>query len=227
MEVAQQYSIAFKGLKNGHHEFRFEVGKPLFEAFESPEIKDGACQVEVDMERSDTLMMLDIRIRGHVVVPCDRCLEDCRIPIDFEGQLPVRISEQPREYDGEELWLLPGEDEMDLAQYIYESIVLSLPYQRVHPDGECDPDMLRRFRIVSDEEFASIEAEAEAADTVQERAGEWAKLAALRERMTREAEAAEGAGEAVEAVEEAEEAEAVEEAVEAAEAVAGTEKREE
>ena len=46
----------------------------------------------------------------------------------------------------------PGEDEVDLAQYIYESIVLSLPYQRVHPEGECDPEMLGRFRIVSDED---------------------------------------------------------------------------
>ena len=184
MEVAQPYSIAFKGLKNGHHEFRFEVGKSLFEAFESTEIKDGACEVAVDMERSDTMLLLDIRITGHVVVACDRCLEDCRIPIDFRNSLPVRFSEQEHEYDGEVLWLVPGEDEVDLAQYIYESIVLSLPYQRVHPDGECDPDMLGRFRIVSDEEFATIEARAEGANAGL-REGERAKLAALRERMAR------------------------------------------
>ncbi|HJC26611.1 DUF177 domain-containing protein [uncultured Alistipes sp.] len=185
MEVAQRYSIAFRGLKNGHHEFRFEVGKPLFEAFESTEIKDGACEVAVDMERSETMLMLGIRITGHVVVACDRCLEDCRIPIDFEGTLPVRFSEQEHEYDGEELWLVPGEEEVDLTQYIYESIVLSLPYQRVHPEGECNPDMLKRFRIVSDEEFSSIEAEAEACGT-ELREGEWAKLAALRDRMAGE-----------------------------------------
>lgn len=185
MEVAQPYSIAFKGLKNGHHEFRFEVGKSLFEAFESTEIKDGACEVAVDMERSDAMLLLDIRITGHVVVACDRCLEDCRIPIDFRNSLPVRFSEQEHEYDGEVLWLVPGEDEVDLAQYIYESIVLSLPYQRVHPDGECDPDMLGRFRIVSDEEFATIEARAEGANAGL-REGERAKLAALRDRMAGE-----------------------------------------
>ena len=157
MEVAEGYSIAYRGLKNGTHEFRFEVGKPLFKAFESSEIKDGRCVVEVD-----------------------RCLEDCRVPIDFEGQLLVKFSDEPREYDGEVLWLLPGEDEVDLSQYIYESIVLSLPYQRVHPEGECDPEMLKRFRIVSDEEFSAIENRAEE-HAVPE--GEWAKLAALRERM--------------------------------------------
>lgn len=197
MEVAQPYSIAFKGLKNGHHEFRFEVGKSLFEAFESTEIKDGACEVAVDMERSDAMLLLDIRITGHVVVACDRCLEDCRIPIDFRSSLPVRFSEQEHEYDGEVLWLVPGEDEVDLAQYIYESIVLSLPYQRVHPEGECDPDMLRRFRIVSQEEFESLEADAGKAAPAR---GEWSKLAALRDRMAQESaeEPSAGAGAAEE-----------------------------
>ena len=86
------------------------------------------------------------------------------------------------------MWMLPGEDRVELAQYIYESIVLSLPYQRVHPEGECNPEMLERFRIVSDREFASIEAAAEGAG--ERGGGEWAKLAALRERM--EAEGADG-----------------------------------
>ena len=180
MEVAQGYSIAFRGLKNGHHDFRFEVGKPLFDAFGNTEIRDCACEVSVGLERAETLLVLDVRITGHVVVACDRCLEDCRIPVDFEGRLMVRFSEEEHEYDGEVLWLVPGEDEVDLAQYIYESIVLSLPYQRVHPEGECDPDMLGRFRIVSDEEFASIEA---GAGGEERRGGEWAKLAELRECM--------------------------------------------
>lgn len=183
MEETQRYSIAFKGLKNGHHEFRFAVDKSLFEAFENTEIKDGACEVRVDLNREESQLVLDVSISGHVVVACDRCLEDCRIPIDFEGRLLVKFSDEVREYDGEVLWLLPGEEQVDLAQYIYESIVLSLPYQRVHPEGECNPEMLERFRIVSDREFSAIEAQAAARG---HNGGEWAKLAALREQMVAE-----------------------------------------
>ena len=183
MEETQRYSIAFKGLKNGHHEFRFAVDKSLFEAFENTEIKDGACEVRVDLNREESQLVLDVSISGHVVVACDRCLEDCRIPIDFEGRLLVKFSDEVREYDGEVLWLLPGEEQVDLAQYIYESIVLSLPYQRVHPEGECNPEMLERFRIVSDREFSAIEAQAAARGHND---GEWAKLAALREQMVAE-----------------------------------------
>lgn len=178
MEVSQRYSIAYKGLGNGRHDFRFDLDESLFEAFQSTEIKDGRCVAEVAMERAETQLTLDIRIEGYVVVACDRCLEDCRVPIDFEGQLLVKFSDEVREYDGEVLWMLPGEDRVELAQYFYESVVLSLPYQRVHPEGECDPEMLERFRIVSQGEFASIEARAGERD-----GGEWAKLAALREQM--------------------------------------------
>ena len=184
MEETQRYSIVFKGLKNGHHEFRFEVDESLFEAFENSGIKGGACEVQVDLNREESQLVLDVSISGHVVVACDRCLEDCRIPVDFEGRLLVKFSDEVREYDGEVLWLLPGEEQVDLAQYIYESIVLSLPYQRVHPEGECNPEMLKRFRIVSDSEFSAIE---ERAASREHNEGEWAKLAALREQMIAEA----------------------------------------
>lgn len=188
MGVTKRYTIAYKGLKPGLHDFRFVVDGSLFEEFESPEIKDGACEVTVALERGEAMLTLDVTVDGSVVVECDRCLEECRIPVHYQGRLLVKFSDEVHEYDGEVMWMLPGEDRVELAQYIYESIVLSLPYQRVHPEGECNPEMLERFRIVSDREFASIEAAAEGAG--ERGGGEWAKLAALRERM--EAEGADG-----------------------------------
>ena len=181
MEVSGRYAIAYKGLKPGRHGFRFEVDGSLFRAFQNPEIRDGACTADVVLTRGEAQLVCDVRIGGSVVVACDRCLDDCRVPIDFEGRLVVRISDEACSYDGETMGLLPGDEEVDLTQYIYESIVLSLPYQRVHPEDGCDPQMLERFRIVSDEEFASIEQRAGAQAAASE--GPWAELAALRERM--------------------------------------------
>lgn len=182
MRVEKGYKIAYKGLKNGPHDFEFRVDGALFEAFGSTEIKDGACVAEVRLERAETQLVLDIAIRGSVTVACDRCLEDCSVPIGYEGRLLVKFSQEVHEYDGEVLWLLPGEDEVDLAQYIYESIILSLPYQRVHADGSCDPEMLARFRIVTDEEFSRIEARASEEDG-PDGGGPWEKLAELKREM--------------------------------------------
>ena len=96
-------------------------------------------------------MTLDVAISGKAVVECDRCLEDCDVPVDYRGQLTVRFSDTLHDYDGEQMWIARGES-LSLAQYIYESIVISLPYRRVHPDGECNPDMLSRFTPAEDNE---------------------------------------------------------------------------
>ena len=164
MEETKRYTIAYRGLRSGLHDFHFKVDGGLFRAFGSTEIKDGDCDVSVALERGESMLTLDVTVDGSVVVECDRCLEDCNVPIHYEGQLLVKFSDEVHEYDGEVMWLLPMEDEVDLTQYIYESIVLALPYQRVHPDGEC----------------GRLEDRAEAEGRNE---GEWAKLAALKEQM--------------------------------------------
>ena len=179
----KQYTIAFKGLKNGLHDFEFEVDGALFAAYENEEVKAADCVARVQLNRSETQLCLDIAIEGEVTVTCDRCLEDCALPIACEGELLVKFSSEEQEYDGEVLWLYPGDSEVDLTQYIYESIILALPYQRVHEEGGCNPEMMERFRIVTEGEFSDIEARAthnEATDS------EWQKLAALKQQMEQE-----------------------------------------
>lgn len=206
MELEQKYSIAYKGLKNGLHEVDFDVDGALFKAYESKEIKDGRCKVHVVMDKSDTQLILDVTIDGHVVCECDRCLEDCTIPVHFDGRLTVFVSDNQGEYDGDYMWISPDEEDINLMQYIYESIVLSLPYRRVHPDGECDPDMMARFTPATDAAIAAA-----------------GSLAAMEEMLSQDEALIEGAEDAEdEAVAfdeeyEAEEAEALEEEMEDAE----------
>lgn len=190
MDVTKQYAIAWKGLKNGSYRFDFKVDDALFEAFGSTDIKGGDLTVEVALERGESMLSLQTVIRGTVVVACDRCLEDCRLPVAFDGTLLVRFSDEVHDYDGEVMWISPAEGQVSLAQYIYESVVLSLPYQRVHPEGECDADMLRRFRIVSEEEFAQIEHEAEAHDEASQSldGDTLAQLSSLKEELDGEKE---------------------------------------
>ena len=139
MEETKRYTIAYRGLRSGLHDFHFKVDGGLFRAFGSTEIKDGDCDVSVALERGESMLTLDVNVDGSVVVECDRCLEDCNVPIHYEGQLLVKFSDEVHEYDGEVIWLLPMEDEVDLTQYIYESIVLALPYSGCIPTGSAIP----------------------------------------------------------------------------------------
>ena len=99
---------------------------------------------------SDTKLDVNVVISGSAVVECDRCLEDCNIPVEFSGLLTVRFSDLQHDYDGDVMWIAKG-DQLSLKQYIYESIVISLPYRRVHEEGECNPEMMARFVAATDE----------------------------------------------------------------------------
>ena len=148
-------------MANGHHSLDVSVDGELFREMESNEVKDAACDVHIEIERMESGLNLQVTITGKAVVECDRCLEDCEIPIDFEGNLAVRFSDSVSDYDGEQLWMAQGE-ELSLAQYIYESVIISLPYRRVHADGECNPEMMSYFTP------AEVAAAAEEEDDAQE-----------------------------------------------------------
>ena len=94
MDVTKQYAIAWKGLKNGTYRFDFKVDNALFEAYGSTDIKDGDLSVGVTLERGESMLSLQTVIRGTVTVACDRCLEDCRLPVAFDGTLLVRFSDE-------------------------------------------------------------------------------------------------------------------------------------
>ena len=164
MKLLDAYDIPWKGLSNGCHDFDFEIDDRFFGEFGDSGIQGGRMKAEVRMEKSAAMLLLHVTIEGEVTVECDRCLGDLRLPVNYTGDLTVKFSDETEDYDGAVMWLNPAEEKVPLAQYIYESIVLSLPYRKVHgtgPDGEplCDKEMLARFRIISQAEFDALETE--------------------------------------------------------------------
>ena len=124
MNIAKKYSIAYKGLKNGLHEFDFKVDGGLFAAEENTEIKGGECDVHVSLEKSESMLEIGVAINGYVITECDRCLEDLKLPVETSF---------------EESYALEGV-ELDLSQDVYDFICTSLPLKRVHPEGECNQE---------------------------------------------------------------------------------------
>ena len=188
MELNERYSIGYKSLSNSTFDYDFVVDDALFAAYESREVLGGNCDVKVVLAKTDNQLDVDVTIEGSVVCECDRCLEPCDVDIDYEGHLIVRLSTEEGEYDGEVMWLNPAEENLDLTQYIYESIILSLPYQRVHTEGECNPDMMARFAQVTAAELDAIEARAGRGNKPTIDEGDFNKLAALKALMQQDSE---------------------------------------
>lgn len=155
-KILDTYTIQFKSLTIGKHIFEFDVDDSFFEEFEGSEIFGGDLHVDIELNRHTNMLELDFFIDGDVIVQCDRCLDKLTLPIEFEGKLVVRISDSIQEDElNDEIWFLnSNEYEIALAQYLYESICLSLPIQRYHgvlgtSADECDKEMLSKLNELS------------------------------------------------------------------------------
>ncbi|RTY65567.1 DUF177 domain-containing protein [Flavobacterium sp. GSP27] len=148
MKNTKEYLIPFIGLKLGKHHFEYQISNAFFEIFDYDEYQDSKIKVNVVLEKKSTLLELRFNHKGAVNVPCDLTSEDFDLPIEGEMKLIVRFDEVYNN-DNDELLILPhGEFEINIAQYIYEMIVLSVPLRRVHPgiqDGSLKTEALTKL----------------------------------------------------------------------------------
>jgi len=150
------YAIPIKGLSIGVHKYSFSIDDKFFEDFENSQILSAEIDIDTELDRSETLINVLCHIKGSVTVECDRCLEDLVLPIDVEASLLVRFVKSVEDEDDlETITLDPAETTLDLKQFFYDYICLSLPLQRVHKEGECNPEMISRLQKAKSEEKKS------------------------------------------------------------------------
>ena len=147
--MEDNFIVPINGLPQGRKEFRWRVGRKFFERFENSEILAADLDVDVFAEKSGHFIGVDCDVIGDVTVECDRCLEKLRLPVDTGFSLSVKFGKEPAESsdieEGEReiVWLPESDSELDLGQIIYDYVCLSLPVQRVHPDGGCNPEVVK------------------------------------------------------------------------------------
>lgn len=148
MKKTKEYLIPFVGLKLGKHHFEYQIDNTFFDIFDYDEFQNSDIKVNVVLEKKSNMLEISFKHEGIVNVPCDVTGEDFDLPIKSKMKLIVRFGEEFNN-DNEELLILPfGEFEVDITQYIYEMIVLSVPLRRVHPgvkDGTLESEALKKL----------------------------------------------------------------------------------
>ena len=167
MKNTKEYLIPFAGLKLAKHQFEYQINNAFFEIFDYNEYQDSNIKVNVVLKKTSTLLELNLKHKGTVNVPCDLTSEDFDLLIKGKMKLIVRFGEEFNN-DNEELLILPhGEFEIDIAQYIYEMIVLSVPLRRIHPgikDGSLQTEALTKLNELKVKEIKKEQKEKENID---------------------------------------------------------------
>jgi uncharacterized protein len=151
LKTNERLIIAFKGLNDGIHEFRFSKSDKFFESIEYSEFQKGNIEVLVVLNKKPQFLSFEVNIEGQVMVTCDRCLDSFYKPIEFQGTLYAKFTVEEELVENDEIMFLsPNDFEIDLTHYIYESVSLSLPVKRIHPDDKkgkstCNKKMLKEL----------------------------------------------------------------------------------
>ena len=125
--------IPLNGWAARERKFHFQVDTEFFQTFDNTEILDALVDVEARVvKESVRKIKVYLALDGQVTVACDRCLEPLELPVEALHEL-----------EAEEEGLLSEDGNLDLNQAVYDYICLSLPIQRMHPEGECNPDTVR------------------------------------------------------------------------------------
>ena len=160
MEKLKDFLIPFSGLKLGKHQFEFQVNNTFFAHFEYDEFNSSNIKMEVILEKKSTMLELNFSHKGTVNVACDITNEVFDLPIKGKTKLIVKFGEEFNDEHDEYIIIPHGEFEVNVSQYVYEMIVLSVPTRRIHTgikDGTLQTEALRNLEKFSPTETKTKE----------------------------------------------------------------------
>ncbi len=155
MTTHKEFSIPFSGLKLGAHSFEYQINNSFFESFEYFEFNEADLLVKVHFNKMSTVMELEMEAEGTVNVACDLTNEPYDQQVTASLPLVVKFGDEFNDEDDEILVIPHGEHQFNIAQYIYEMLVLAVPQKRIHPgveDGSLKSEALRKLKELQPKE---------------------------------------------------------------------------
>lgn len=183
MEFKRQFNLDIYKLSFKKHIYEFDIDDQFFTLFEESFINKGKLRATIEMEKSETMIMADFKIDGYIELTCDRSLDEFSHRVDIEENIIFKYGEEYQEIS-EEIVIIPKDTQkLDISQYIYEFIGLSIPMKKLHPrfceeamneDEEDDTETQLIFTT------GPIEAEEEEEKFEKPQADIWEKLKSLK-----------------------------------------------
>ena len=152
MTIKDQLTVALREVERDAKNLSLQLSDDFFKELDQEEIVGGDVEVNVSIRTAaGSTFRFVYQIKGFVRVQCDRCLEEVTLPVECSETVKV-CNDDEIEDNGETVVIPSSQLTYNMAWDIYEIIDVNLPLQRVHADGQCNPDMLSRFSIEEDSE---------------------------------------------------------------------------
>ncbi|GHB51758.1 YceD family protein [Mongoliitalea lutea] len=141
MKFLRNYNIDIVKLREGDHAFSFDVSGEFFEFFEATEwVKDAQISTSAKLKKTSAVIEVDFNIRGTVRLICDRSLEEFDYPLELDEKVIYKYGAAEQELSEDLFIITKDTPSINVAQLLYEYILIAIPAKKIHPDYEDEMD---------------------------------------------------------------------------------------
>lgn len=132
-KVLKEYDIDIINLSNNKHSYGFDIDCILFENMPDSFLKEGKLVSKVLFDKSETMIQANFETLGYVQLECDRSNEIFDFAITAHNKIIFKFGDDFNELT-EDIVIIPRNlQKLNIAQYLYEFIVLAIPIKKLHP----------------------------------------------------------------------------------------------
>lgn len=162
MKHNREFEIAWMGLKPGPHTYVYDIDDRFMQEREADsEFSNWNARITLKFDKHENFFMLHFDIDGTVSVPCDRCGDNFDLRLWDEFDLVIKlmsVDDDEKPEDEDDVVFIPrSETVLDISNWLYEFLMLSVPLQHIHPDkadgsAGCNEEALKLLSSLGDHE---------------------------------------------------------------------------
>ena len=131
---ASDFKVNLLGLSQKAHRFDYELDDEFFKLYGNSLLEGGRFSAEINLDKRETLIEANFHIRGEARLVCDRSLEPFDHPLDIHRRIMFKYGQEEKELSEDIVLITHTQASLDIGQYIFEIIVVSVPMKRLHPN---------------------------------------------------------------------------------------------
>lgn len=161
MNQRREFEIAFVGLRPGIHVYEYLIEDKFFVPYGEQDFKNCNTNIKLSLDKNNGFLLLKFDVDGKVNAACDRCGNTLPMQLWDEFNIIVKMVDNPeqmneQEEDPDVYYIARGESHLHLADWIFEFINLSIPFQKMCSKEEmggpkCNKEVLEKLRRMEEE----------------------------------------------------------------------------
>ncbi|UJP64568.1 YceD family protein [Mongoliitalea daihaiensis] len=135
MKFLRNYNIDIVKLREDNYTFSFDVTGEFFEHFKADEwVKGADMQITALLKKTSAVIEVDFQLTGTVRLICDRSLEEFDYPLNIEEKVIYKYGAAEQELSEDLFIITKDTPAINVAQLLYEFILIAIPAKKIHPD---------------------------------------------------------------------------------------------